>query len=115
MKIPKGLYDILKYIALIGGPGLATFIMVVGPVWDWGHVDAVVKTIVSFDALLGTLLVLNSAQYTKEQKVASLMTDAHPNDLPAAMNFPPMQTSGTTAVQNLDNSVNPTAPRVDRS
>lgn len=87
MKIPNGVYDALKYLALIGLPAVASFIMVVGAsdVWDWSHVDQIVKTIVAVDTLLGALLVLNSAQYTKDQKTVSSVTGLHPDDVtPAA-------------------------------
>jgi hypothetical protein len=83
MKINQKLYDVLKYLALVGLPAVASFIMVVGAssVWDWSHVDQIVKTIVAFDTLLGALLLINSAQYTKDQKTTALLTDTHPNDV----------------------------------
>lgn len=61
--ISNKLYNILKYLALIGLPALGTFWMVVGALWGAPHTDEVVKTIVALGALLGALLVLSNAKY----------------------------------------------------
>lgn len=61
--IPSKLYDVLKYVAIIALPALATFWTVVGAVWNAPHTDEVVKTIVALGTLLGALLVLTTIKY----------------------------------------------------
>ena len=63
MKLPNGVYDVLKYLALIGLPAFGSFWMVVGGIWNIGHTDEVVKTIVAVATLLGALLVLNQVRW----------------------------------------------------
>lgn len=63
MKINDKLYNVLKYLALIGLPAFASFWMVVGAIWQVGYTDEVVKTIVAFGTLLGALLVINQVKY----------------------------------------------------
>lgn len=68
MTIPNKLYDILKYVAQIGLPALATFLATVLPAWDvsMGTVQKVVTTTVAFNTLLGTLLLLSNIQYNRD-------------------------------------------------
>lgn len=54
--LPDRTYDVLKWVALIALPALATFVGVVGPVWGWPHVDAVVTTINALGLLVGALI-----------------------------------------------------------
>lgn len=64
-------YDVLKWVALIALPALATLISVVLPLWgvcDEGTVTAVVGTITAFATFLGTLLGVSSINYNKKTK-----------------------------------------------
>lgn len=63
MKINNNVYDVLKYLAQVGLPALATFVFTVGPIWNLGHTDEIAKTIVAVNVLLGALLVLNQVKY----------------------------------------------------
>lgn len=63
MKINSKLYDILKYLALIGLPAFGSFWMVVGVIWGLAYTDEIVKTVVACATLLGALLVLNQVRY----------------------------------------------------
>lgn len=62
---PNKVYDFLKYLSVIALPAFASFWMVVGALWNVGHTDEVVKTIVAFATLLGALLVISQVQYNK--------------------------------------------------
>ena len=59
-------YDVLKYIALIAMPALATFVLTVGEIWGIANVDAYGATITAIGMFLGALLQISSANYKKE-------------------------------------------------
>ena len=60
-------YDVLKWVALIGIPALATFYVALAPVWNWPYPDEVAKTATAVCVLLGALLGISTAQYNKAQ------------------------------------------------
>lgn len=61
--IPNKVYDILKWVALIVLPGLASYIGDVGPAWGMQNVDAVVLTLVKTGWLLGVLIGVSTISY----------------------------------------------------
>lgn len=63
MTFNSKVYDTCKYLALVGFPGMATFVAFVGPEWDLPKVDAIVKTLTGLGALLGTLVVVDKLRY----------------------------------------------------
>lgn len=61
-------YEILKWVALIALPALATLISVILPLWnicDEGTINAVVGTITAVGTFLGTLLGVSTMKYRK--------------------------------------------------
>ena len=58
-------YDVLKYVAQIVLPALATLYAVLAGLWDLPRPDAVVGTIVALDTFLGVLLQLSSSSFNK--------------------------------------------------
>ena len=61
-------YEILKWVALIALPALATLISVVLPLWnvvDEGTVTAIVGTLTAVATCLGTLLGVSTVKYRK--------------------------------------------------
>ena len=56
-------YDILKYIAQIVLPAVATLYGALGTIWGWGYVESIVSSISAIDLFLGTLLKIKSDQY----------------------------------------------------
>lgn len=58
-------YDILKFIAQIVLPALATFYLGLSQYWNVPNPEAISGTIMLFDTLLGTILGIASAQYKK--------------------------------------------------
>ena len=54
--LPDGWYNVLKWLGLIACPALAVFYGVVGPLWGWPAVDAVVVTINAVGVLIGALI-----------------------------------------------------------
>ncbi len=67
MKMTNKTYDILKWIALILLPALATFYAAIAAVWGLPYTEQVVGTITAVDTLLGTLLKISSDNYKKRE------------------------------------------------
>ena len=61
-------YDILKYVAQIVLPSLATLYIALASLWDWGYIEQVTGTITAVDTFLGALLRLTKSKYDKEDK-----------------------------------------------
>ena len=62
-------YDVLKWIALICIPALATFYVACAGVWGWPYADEIAKTANAVCVLLGALLGISSAQYYKGDNI----------------------------------------------
>lgn len=67
MKLPDKLYDILKWIALIAIPALATFYVACAAVWGWPFADQIAKTANALCVLIGALIGVSTAQYYKDK------------------------------------------------
>lgn len=57
------IYDVLKFIALIVLPALATLYATLGTIWGLPYVEEIPKTITAIDTFLGAILMISSAQY----------------------------------------------------
>lgn len=68
MKLTNKQYDILKYVAQIVLPGIATFYFTIATIWKLPLAEEVVGTITALDLLLGTLLGISTAKLKKEVK-----------------------------------------------
>lgn len=66
MKMSNKVYDVLKYIAQIGLPALATLYFAVAEIWGLPYSAEVIGTITALDAFLGVLLGITTAQYNKK-------------------------------------------------
>lgn len=67
MKMTNRTYDILKWIALILLPALATFYAAIAAVWGLPYTEQVVGTITAVDTLLGTLLKISADKYAAQE------------------------------------------------
>ena len=67
MKMNNKVYDILKWVAMLLLPALATLINVVFAIWNIPYGDQISKTIMALDAFLGAILGISHIQYKKEQ------------------------------------------------
>lgn len=89
-------YDILKYVAQIFLPAVATLYFALAQVWGIPYGSEIVGTIVAVDTFLGVLLGISTAQYNKSEhkfdgsievtetdglKTFSLNLDSDPEDL----------------------------------
>ena len=58
-------YDVLKWIAQIGLPAVATLYAALAGIWGLPYGDQIVGTIVAVDTALGVVLGISSAKYNK--------------------------------------------------
>lgn len=60
-------YDILKWVALVAMDALGLFYDKISIVWGLPYGDQVLETCVALSVLLGTLIGVSSAQYSKKK------------------------------------------------
>lgn len=65
MKMSNKVYDILKFIAQIVLPALATFYVTIAGIWSLPLGDEISRTIMAIDTLLGAILMISSHGYNK--------------------------------------------------
>lgn len=63
MKLKNEVYDVLKWIAQILLPALATFYFAIANIWGLPRAEEVIGTLAAIDALMGALLGISSANY----------------------------------------------------
>lgn len=60
------MYDVLKYVAQIGLPAVGTLYYALSAIWGLPYGEQIVGTITAVDTFLGTLLMISSSAYRKE-------------------------------------------------
>lgn len=68
MQIPDKVYDILKWVALIVLPAIATLYGVLASIWGLPYGDQIVATITAIDTFMGALLGVSTYKYNKANK-----------------------------------------------
>lgn len=68
MKLDNKTYNILKWVAILFLPALATFVGVVFRVWEIPYVDQIVTTINALATFLGAIIGLSTLSYNKVEK-----------------------------------------------
>ena len=68
--LKNSIYDILKYIAQIVLPAIATLYFALAQIWGLPYGEQIVGTITAIDAFLGAILGISTAQYNKRQEGA---------------------------------------------
>lgn len=66
MKMTNKVYDILKFIAQIVLPAIATFYVTIAGIWGLPLGDEISRTVMAVDTLLGAILMISSSQYKKD-------------------------------------------------
>ena len=61
-------YDILKWVAQLLLPALATLYFALASLWGFPYGEQIVGTITALDAFLGAILGISTVQYNKESK-----------------------------------------------
>ena len=59
-------YDVLKWIAMVVLPALATLYFALAGIWGFPYGEEIVGTITALDAFLGAVLGISSVQYNKK-------------------------------------------------
>jgi hypothetical protein len=64
--LPDHVYDVLKWVAIIVMPALATFIVGLGGIWSIPFAGQAASTVTAVGVLLGALLGLSSVKYNSK-------------------------------------------------
>lgn len=64
-------YDVLKWIAQIVLPAIATLYFALAQIWGFPYAEEIVGTITAIDAFLGVLLGISTVQYNKRLRDGS--------------------------------------------
>jgi hypothetical protein len=67
--MPNKVYDILKWIAQIVLPAIATLYFAIANIWGLPYAEQIVGTITAIDAFMGALLGITTVQYKKKMEV----------------------------------------------
>ena len=65
-KMSNKIYDILKYIAQIVLPAIATLYFALAKIWGFPYATEIVGTISAVDAFMGALLQISTNLYNKD-------------------------------------------------
>ena len=65
-------YDLLKKIALVVLPALATLVITVFKIWDIPYGEQIGATITAIDTALGIILGVSTSKYNKAVKIKKL-------------------------------------------
>lgn len=68
MKLDNKVYDVLKWVALVVLPAIATLYTALAGVWGLPFADEIPATITAVDLFIGALLGVSTARYNKEGK-----------------------------------------------
>lgn len=60
------MYDVLKWIALLLLPALATFYLAIASIWNLPYGEQISGTLMAVDTFLGAILKLSSDEYNKK-------------------------------------------------
>ena len=67
MKMTDKMYDVLKWVAQILLPAVATLYFAIAQIWGLPYGEQIVGTITAIDAFLGALLGISTYQYNKDK------------------------------------------------
>lgn len=63
IKLKDEVYDILKWIAMILLPAIATLYFTMATIWGLPYAEQIVGTITGIDTFLGVILGISTSQY----------------------------------------------------
>ncbi len=75
MKMSNKTYDVLKFIAQILLPALATLYFALANIWNFPYAEQIVGTISAIDAFLGAVLGISTMNYNKTQSIDTEFDD----------------------------------------
>ena len=65
MKMSNKVYDVLKYIAQIVLPAIATLYFALAKIWGFPYATEITGTLAAVDAFMGALLQISTNNYNK--------------------------------------------------
>ena len=68
MLLNNKLYDVLKWVALIALPALATLYTTLATIWGFPYAEQIPDTVMAIDLFLGVVLGISNINYKKTQK-----------------------------------------------
>lgn len=74
-------YDILKFIAQIVLPALATFYLAIAAIWGLPYGEQIAGTIMAIDTLLGTILGVSTKKYNAKKLLEDKLDENIPEEL----------------------------------
>lgn len=69
MKLNDNIYNVLKWVALIVLPAIATLYGTLGNIWGFPYVAEITATITAIDTFVGALLGISTKAYNKSKVV----------------------------------------------
>ena len=69
-------YDILKWVAQIALPALATLYFAIAKIWGLPYMEEIPATIMAVDLFLGTLLGISTSRYKQRLKDEAKLEDS---------------------------------------
>lgn len=64
-------YDVLKWVAIIGLPAISTLYYTLAGVWCLPYANEVVKTITALDTCIGVLIGISTISYNNKTQINS--------------------------------------------
>ena len=68
MKMNNKVYNVLKWVALVVLPAIATLYFALATIWDLPYSEQIVGTITAVDTFLGAILGISNYNYNKTNK-----------------------------------------------
>ena len=65
MKMSNKTYDVLKWIAMVVLPAVATLYAALSGIWGFPYGEQIVGTLVAVETFIGAVLQISNAQYKK--------------------------------------------------
>lgn len=66
MKLNNKVYDVLKWVAMVGLPALAALYYGLASIWGWPNTEQVTGSITIVNTFIGALIGISSIQYNKK-------------------------------------------------
>ena len=79
MKLPNGVFDILKWCVLVFIPAATTLYVSLSTIWGFPYADAVAKTSAAVCAFLGVILGISNLSYRQDHEIVIVDKNAEEN------------------------------------
>lgn len=87
VSLANRVYDVLKFIALVGLPALTSLYFALSGIWHFPATEQVIGTLTVVDTFLGGILGLSAKGYSPPTDGHVIVDDSHPDVLGMSMKF----------------------------